>query len=425
MTGQAVGDPTCTDTDGGSIYTTQGTISGGTWKTTSAVYKDKTDSCDKKGYLNEYYCSSSTQGYYTQNVNCLKVVGSGYTCSSGACVAPADSDGDGVYDSSDVCPGYDDTEDWDGDGTPSGCETKILVGSKGYIFAFSTDPDTSIRENYLWSTEANTVSPSSSTGVTVSDGVVYGGADDIYALDVETGTQQWVFKDTNVISGQPTVADGIVYFGSSDKYLYAVDAGTGALKWSYNTGAAVYSSPVVVDNVVYVGGSNSYLYALNAADGTILWSKRFADYGKYVTSAVSTTSDPFVEDGVVYVSGNKYAGSSTYTYSVYALDADDGTLIWSYDVNTKGLDSPVVVDGHVVVAGDDGYIYAIDAASGVYEWKYSLTSNGKAIFHDGVMYIGSDDGKLYAFDPSTGSKKWEGYVGNSDYVRGTPAVSTD
>ena len=54
-------------------------------------------------------------------MNCSKVVGAGYTCSSGACVPPADSDG--VYDSSDACPGYDDHVDTDSDGTADGCDS--------------------------------------------------------------------------------------------------------------------------------------------------------------------------------------------------------------------------------------------------------------------------------------------------------------
>lgn len=382
----------------------------------------------------------------------------------GMATASADTDGDGVDDSVDVCPGYNDTDDWDKDGIPSGCETKIIVGGAGYIQGFSTDSNTAITKNYLWRTKANSASAGSSTGVTVSDGVVYGGGDNLYALDADTGTQQWVFNDIGIITGQPTVAngvvyvgdrsynvyavttsgtkvwkyttkgyvltqsavaDGIVYFGSQDKYLYAVDASTGTLKWNYNTGTGVQSSPAVANGLVYVGGNDSTLYALSASTGTQVWKKRFADYGKYVSSAGSIGSDPYVKDGVVYVSGNKYAGSYVYTYSVYALDADDGALLWSYDVNTKGLRSPVVLDGVLYITGDDGYLYALDASTGAYKWKLSVTAKGgKAILYDGLVYIGTDSGQLWAITPSTGTKKWYGYIGSSASVYGI-AVSTD
>jgi hypothetical protein len=70
--------------------------------------------------LLEGYCSDSTHGFY-KYVDCATVVGAGYVCISGACVL--DSDGDGVPDATDVCPGYDDADDADGDGIPDGCDT--------------------------------------------------------------------------------------------------------------------------------------------------------------------------------------------------------------------------------------------------------------------------------------------------------------
>lgn len=85
ITGMAMGDPNCYDSDGGLTYTTQGTISGGTWKTTNAVYPDKTDSCHINGKLLEYYCSDATHGFFVAK-SCAAVVGAGYTCASGACV---------------------------------------------------------------------------------------------------------------------------------------------------------------------------------------------------------------------------------------------------------------------------------------------------------------------------------------------------
>src|SRR3989338_738494 len=158
LTGQAIGDPLCTDTDGpvgagGLVYTTQGTISGGTWKTTGAVYADKTDSCvtsgRKAGMLLEGFCPDSTHGFYNY-VDCATKVGAGYRCVSGACVL--DSDADGVTDASDVCPGYDDAADADSDGTPDGCETVTDSDSDGvadaddvcdgYDDAVNTDSDT-------------------------------------------------------------------------------------------------------------------------------------------------------------------------------------------------------------------------------------------------------------------------------------------
>jgi serine/threonine-protein kinase len=102
------------------------------------------------------------------------------------------------------------------------------------------------------------------TPPTVADGVVYiGSSKRVYALDAVTGKKRWAFDTGGTVEGTPTVADGVVYIGSFDHNVYALDAVTGNKKWSYATGGRVRSSPAVVDGVVYVGGQDHNVYALD------------------------------------------------------------------------------------------------------------------------------------------------------------------
>jgi outer membrane protein assembly factor BamB len=59
------------------------------------------------------------------------------------------------------------------------------------------------------------------------------------------------------------VVDGIVYFGSNDKYQRAVDAETGEEIWKYKFPHRLYSSPVVLDGVIYIGCWDGHMYALH------------------------------------------------------------------------------------------------------------------------------------------------------------------
>lgn len=83
-----------------------------------------------------------------------------------------------------------------------------------------------------------------------------------YALDIATGGQ---------VNASPTLADGLIYFGSKDQNLYVLTT-SGHKQWSYQTKGSVTGSAVVYDNTVYVGSYDDRLYALNSADGTYKWS---------------------------------------------------------------------------------------------------------------------------------------------------------
>ena len=78
-------------------------------------------------------------------------------------------------------------------------------------------------------------------------------------------SQAWQYTTGGPIFSSPAVANGVVYVGTYNSFLYALDARTGAFKWSYLTGGEVRSSPAVVNGVVYFGSYDSKLYAFSLA----------------------------------------------------------------------------------------------------------------------------------------------------------------
>ena len=84
-----------------------------------------------------------------------------------------------------------------------------------------------------------------------------------YALDTENGTVKWSRPlDGGYSVSSPAVADGKVYFGLDNNYVYALDAFTGDLIWSYKTEGAVQSSPAISDGLLFVGSNDGNLYAI-------------------------------------------------------------------------------------------------------------------------------------------------------------------
>jgi len=264
---------------------------------------------------------------------------------------------------------------------------------------------------------------------TVQDGVVYFGSDDrfLYAVDIATHQLLWKFETGDRVRSRPAVVDGMVYFTSDDNNLYALDSQTGGEGWRFDLGSAVVpisrtnlvgrvdyaiSSPVISEGVIYVGSANDWFYAVDASTGQEKWSFK-VKWGP-------VRSTPAVSNGMVYF------GDSL--DMIYAVDLETGQEIWEFDTHTDMMlvASPTVVDGvlYMGTRGFDPVLFALDAGNGQEKWRLSFGVSwvdSSAVVVDGVIYIGSSDWlKLSAIDAATGQLKWQ-FTG-SGYMWSTPAV---
>eukprot|EP00947_MAST-08B_sp_MAST-8B-sp1_P003529 g3529.t1 len=274
----------------------------------------------------------------------------------------------------------------------------------------------------LWSYETgdSIYGVQSSPALSPDGKVVYVGSQDksLHAINATDGSKLWSYETGDSVFSSPAVSpDGkVVYVGSWDNSLYAINAADGSKLWSYETRGALRSSPAVSPDgkVVYVGSQDNLLYAINAADGSKLWSY---ETGAGVRSSAGVESSPALSpDGkVVYVGSCAPWGAS-----FYAINAADGSKLWSYQTMGGVQSSPALsTDGKVVYVGSlDKSLYAINAADGSKLWSYkagwlSLISS-PALSPDGkVVYVGSDDNSLYAINTADGSKLWSYETGDN------------
>jgi len=80
------------------------------------------------------------------------------------------------------------------------------------------------------------------------------------ALDAATGKILWQTADptpTALDLGAVSVANGIIYAGSTSGYMYGLDARSGKILWSFNSGLTVFGGPSIADGVVYWGSGYS------------------------------------------------------------------------------------------------------------------------------------------------------------------------
>lgn len=254
----------------------------------------------------------------------------------------------------------------------------------------------------LWS---NSVPCTINTQPTVVDGVVYYGhyCGQFLAVDADTGATLWTQSIDTVDCGN-AVVDGVVYVAARCTYsacgmVYAFDALTGETLWAWDAGYQQVLLPIVADGVVYVAtkgvwggmGTDSDAHgtqALDAATGEELWTA--------IQGGAAAVANGFV-----------YATSSWHPDKLAVLDTANGDLLWTGIIGGDSVSRPTTDGQSVYVHADDGYLYAFDADGcgeaecealwlGVVEIDPYGEPQPPAVA-EGLVYVGAGDA-FYAFD---------------------------
>jgi outer membrane protein assembly factor BamB len=249
---------------------------------------------------------------------------------------------------------------------------------------------------------------------------------------------KWKFKTQAAVLSSPAVADGVIYFGSSDHSVYAVNAKTGEQVWKTRTGGRVVSSPAVVDGRLYIESFDSNLYSIDAKTGEVKWKFKTAGEHRFTARhlhggepAAELMADPFdfYLSSPVVSQGLVYFGSGD--GNVYAVQAATGELKWKFQTGDVVHASPALADGVLYIGSWDTFFYAIDAATGKEKWRYKTGEDheiynqvgiqSSAVVANGVVYFGCRDSNVYALDAATGAERWK-FNNKGSWVISTPIV---
>lgn len=244
---------------------------------------------------------------------------------------------------------------------------------------------------------------------TVEGGTVYaiGRDGSAVALNAGTGRILWqndgLGKVSGIIGAGTPAADGtLVYlpFGSGqiqavtpegDTVWQAAVAGQ-RLGRAYAGFGDVTGDPVIAGGVIYVGSSAGRMVALDASTGTRIWS-----------AAEGAMNAPLVVGGSVFAV-NDAAG-------LVRLNAQTGDLIWSQPMpyfkanrpnRFKAITAhygPVLAGGHVIVASGDGALRVFDPASGQITAQVDLPGGAASApaLAAGMLFVMGANGQLHAF----------------------------
>jgi len=123
-----------------------------------------------------------------------------------------------------------------------------------------------------------------------------------------------------------------MYF-TTDTISYAIDAANCAEKWKRVRHSASPSALAVHRGFAYMNGrlfratSDAHALAMDPADGHVIWDRALDINGP----GVSYPMAPIASDGLVFL-GNAGGDQVGVTGHVYALDANDGHVVWRFEV---------------------------------------------------------------------------------------------
>jgi alcohol dehydrogenase (cytochrome c) len=279
----------------------------------------------------------------------------------------------------------------------------------------------------LWRTSMGTGATPSNSGqaqILYYEGTLYviNGANDVFALDVDTGAILWTYRgNPDSRAGVPmgrssrgvTMGEGKIFAGLNDARLVALDQRTGEVAWSveaerWQDGFSITSAPLYYDGLVVTGfsggemASRGKVKAFSAKDGKLVWTfntipgpgepghetwPQDSDAWKFGGAPVWQTPAADPELGLVYFStgnpgpdmhGGVRAGDNLFSVSIVAVEARTGKYrwhfqqvrhdIWDYDSPNPVVlfDAPVngAMRKGLVQVSKTGWAYILDRVTG-------------------------------------------------------------
>jgi hypothetical protein len=211
---------------------------------------------------------------------------------------------------------------------------------------------------------------------------------------------QWKADAGARVRSTPAVADGLVVFGTLSGQVRAVRERDGAAAWSFATAGAartfdeesndttsIVASPTIAQGSVFIGGRDGFLYALDLRDGHQRW-RTTHDGSSWILST------GFV-DGMLYVG----SGSAKI---VQAADPASGAERWRFPTQAAVFSSLSISGNSIVFSDFLGTVVALDKASGAPLWRFPMggRSLSTPVPANGLVYCASDKGVLFALEVS-------------------------
>lgn len=195
---------------------------------------------------------------------------------------------------------------------------------------------------------------------------------------------------------------GHLQSGSKLKKYWDSNFGEGNSKRDY-----LLASPVIAYKVVFTIDADAEVRAFRLDDGKEIWSRRLKPLNRDEKSVSMK--------GAGLAEYNKKIYATTGFGTVFALDMQNGKILWRFDNEAPIRIAPTVDAGKIFVQTIENNLIALDANSGQEIWRYKTSTEattlvgGAAPAYDpiqDVVIAAFSSGEIRAFKASTGSTLW-------------------
>jgi outer membrane protein assembly factor BamB len=169
--------------------------------------------------------------------------------------------------------------------------------------------------------------------------------------------REWVYSTSDPMPALATpgfrTLPGIAYMVTNDGRVHAMmggDAGTGGGSWP--SGWKPFHLPTIAPNrppvaplpsgqwAALLGGEDGRVYAIDSTSGALLW--RSARLGPMISSSPAAMFTLFGASQNLIFIGTRNSGGPN---QLYALDPNDGTVVWTFDPGTGANSMGMMTNG--------------------------------------------------------------------------------
>ena len=245
----------------------------------------------------------------------------------------------------------------------------------------------------------------------------------ISVIDAPTVSSAHLAKDFNI--SQPAKLSSWTQIGSNEKHLnqniaindtpkqlWQADFGVGSSKRNL-----LLATPVVQNGVIYTQDAEGTVRAFRLEDGKEIFKQNLLSLNN------NDSSSGLNGAGLALDSKNLYALAGF--GGVFALNAEDGEILWRRDFNKPIRTPPTLSQNLLFVQTIDNQLIALNASNGSELWRYTISAEdtvyaggGCPVVDEGKQMVinAFSNGELQAFNAKIGYPIWSQNLVNTSFA---------